>query len=41
MRPFQLDIPGFGVAALMREEDRHNPEILCYLNLLQQILNTL
>lgn len=38
MHPFQLDIPGFGIAALMREEDRHNPEILCYLELLNHIL---
>lgn len=41
IRPFQLDIPGFGVAALLREEDRRNPEIQCYLKLLQQILDTL
>lgn len=41
IHPFQLDIPGFGAAALMREEDRRNPEIQCYLKLLQQILDTL
>lgn len=41
MRPFQLDIPGFGLAALMRREDRRNPEILCYLQVLQDILNAI
>lgn len=27
--------------SLLREEDRRNPEIQCYLKLLQQILDTL